>query len=169
MRIKNFTDYTNAQLREFIDFCRPHNIANFDVLFTNSSGMFVGRAYLEGSKYHDTVCPFVIVRITKNEKAFPYFVERKKGKGYLSYLLLSRTECLIHVLAHELRHLWQSKHKRGRVFGARGRQSERETDAYAIRKVREWRRLHRTDALNISCSLKELEIADISLRNKHAE
>jgi hypothetical protein len=64
--------------------------------------------------------------------------------GYIDHLTLSREEAFIHILAHELRHLWQKNHrtKRGKVWGARGRFSDRDADAYAIRKQREWRRLH---------------------------
>jgi hypothetical protein len=64
--------------------------------------------------------------------------------GYISSLELSREESLVHILAHELRHYWQMNHpgKRGKVWGARGKFSERDADAYAIRMTRAWRRLH---------------------------
>ena len=64
--------------------------------------------------------------------------------GYISSIALSREESLVHTLAHELRHYWQMNHpgKRGKIWGARGKFSERDADAYAIRKTREWRRLH---------------------------
>jgi hypothetical protein len=64
--------------------------------------------------------------------------------GYIPSLILSREEALVHILAHELRHFWQVNHKtkRGKVWGAKGVYSERDTDAYAIRKTREWRRLY---------------------------
>jgi hypothetical protein len=70
--------------------------------------------------------------------------EKTFGSGYISHLLLSRKEALISVLAHELRHYWQENHKgkRGKVWGARGAYSDRDADAYAISKVREWRRIH---------------------------
>jgi hypothetical protein len=58
---------------------------------------------------------------------------------------LSREEALVHNLAHEFRHFWQKNHigKRGKVWGARkGASSERDADAYAIRKQRECRALH---------------------------
>ena len=56
----------------------------------------------------------------------------------------NRKELFIHILAHELRHIWQAKHKRGwRVWGSRGQFSERDADAYAIHKVREYRRNER--------------------------
>jgi hypothetical protein len=62
--------------------------------------------------------------------------------GYIDRLVLSAEEEIIHNFAHELRHLWQFNHheKRGKAWGARGRFSERDADAYAMRKTREWRR-----------------------------
>jgi hypothetical protein len=71
-----------------------------------------------------------------------FIVETKKvsARGYLSSYMLDRMECLVHVLSHEIRHIWQGGHRRGRVWGARGRYSDRDADAFAIRKVRSWRR-----------------------------
>lgn len=76
--------------------------------------------------------------------------------GYITSIILSREESLVHTLAHELRHYWQLNHlgKRGKVWGARGKFSERDADAYAIRKTREWRRLH-SQPLTINWKLIE--------------
>jgi hypothetical protein len=65
-------------------------------------------------------------------------------------LLLDQTEELVETLAHEFRHYWQSNHKtkRGKVKGSRGQYSEKDADSYAIRKVREWRKLHAVDIYN---------------------
>jgi hypothetical protein len=66
---------------------------------------------------------------------------KPKRHGYISTLLRSSQECLIYVIAHELRHLYQEKNKADWVYGSKGRKSsERDADAYAISKVREWRR-----------------------------
>lgn len=73
----------------------------------------------------------------------------RKGStgGYIDSLFLSREEALVHIMAHELRHLWQKDHpeRRGRVWGARGQYSDRDADAYAIQKSRLWRKLHAVD------------------------
>jgi hypothetical protein len=84
-------------------------------------------------------------------------VKRNKGyfrnpKGYIDHLVLSREEGLVYVLAHEFRHFWQWSHrgKRGKIWNARGKFSERDADAYAIKKVRAWRALYSPqDALQI--------------------
>lgn len=164
MRIKNYTNISDERIRQIIKFVRPNGISNFDIRISNSQKLFGGTAYWAGSTYHNTGNSFIVVRVTKNENIFPYFVRyisRRKSKlklnsrsgklelisyntstgGYIDHILLSREEALVHVIAHELRHLWQAKVKRGhRVWGARGQFSDRDADAFAIRKTREWRR-----------------------------
>lgn len=139
MRLRNSTDFSNERVRQIVRFVKPSGISNFDVMVKNSSKRFYGRSYGAGSSYHSTSNPFVVVRISPDETKFPFqFTEHG---GYLSHLVLSREELLVSVMAHELRHQWQTKHPRGwRVHGARGQYSERDADAYAIRKVREWRK-----------------------------
>ena len=93
---------------------------------------------------------------------------RSKGyKGYLYHLWLSRTEYLVYIIAHELRHHWQHIvgfkkedktpdsywYKRTTVVskisictgrGSKNENIKAEMDAetYAISQVRKWRRLH---------------------------
>ena len=94
------------------------------------------------------------------KRYIPDLKKRKNTGGYINCLLLSREEAVILVMAHELRHLWQMDHRRRRrikqeqrkrggggeetaaVWGSRGQYSNRDADAYAIRKVREWRKKH---------------------------
>lgn len=118
--------------------------------------------------------PIITAWITDNDQTFPELCGYTKGKGYLDKLLLDKTEALMMVLAHEFRHLWQTdisdghnlpelkaKHdklkfkRRGYVWGARGVLSNRDGDAYAIRKVREYRRTHQQHLLqSIDYSLR---------------
>jgi hypothetical protein len=166
LRVKNHTDVPDKAIREMIRFGRPNGISKFDVRISNlKNGIFRGCAYIDGSSYHKTTDPFVVVSVTEDANKFPYFVcykPKTKTKhrlnlqsskveavsyktgtgGYLDHLLLSREEAILHGLAHELRHLWQAKVKKGyRVWGARGQFSDRDADAYAIKIVRVWRRL----------------------------
>jgi hypothetical protein len=72
--------------------------------------------------------------------------------GYIDHLMLSKEEALVHVLAHEFRHFWQRNHqgKRGKIWGARGVYSDRDADAYAIKKTRAWRTMRSPyDAIQI--------------------
>lgn len=148
MRLKNHTSIPTEKIREMIAFARPSGISNFDVRISNSKCRWRARAYGHGSAYHDTADPFVVIRIGEEGKhAYPYL--SKQQGGYLSSLLLSREEALLHLIAHELRHIWQIDHTKGKVWGARGRMSERDCDAFAIRKVREWRKQNRREAFEV--------------------
>jgi hypothetical protein len=141
MKLKNHTDIPTDLIKDIIRFVRPPGISKFDVRISNlthgTKGR--GRAYYRGSGYHSTADPFVIVSIATAERFKPYV--SWEHKGYLPIVHGSREEALVTLLAHELRHLWQEKVKRGhRVWGARGQFSERDADAYALHKLREWRR-----------------------------
>jgi len=149
MRLKNFTNIPNDRIKEMIRHTKPNGVANFDITIKNAGPfkMYGAYAYVEGCAYHeDSSRLLVTISITRNENKFPYLMHEN---GYLDSLVLSREECLIDLMAHELRHLWQKSHKRGRVWGSRGKYSDRDADAYAIRKVRQWRRLHQKE-VNLS-------------------
>ena len=74
---------------------------------------------------------------------------------YVRTLMLSREEALVHTTAHEIRHVWQDViepiwddlevDEREGLKEFPGSGSDRDADMYAIRKQREWRRLHTTD------------------------
>jgi len=139
MRLKNYTNIPTERIREMIKFVRPSGISNFDVRVSNCTSGYRGKSYSEGSGYHDTADPFIVTSIPKTESMFPHYEDHSKP-GYINTLILSTEEALVHLIAHELRHLWQSKHKGHRVWGSRGKFSERDADAYAIRMTRKWRR-----------------------------
>lgn len=139
MRLKNHTDIPTDEVRAMIRMVRPGGIANFDVRVSNLSGRgCCGRAYTRGSGYHTTADPFIVVRVARTDKRARWL--RKGGDGYLPMAYGNRREALLAVLAHEMRHLWQANHSRGRVWGSRGRFSERDADAYALRMLRRYRR-----------------------------
>lgn len=143
MRLKNHTDIPTEEIRDLIRAVRPAGISNFDVRISNYAGRRGrGRAYTQGSGYHDRAAPFIVVSIAKTEKLARDLGEWRDG-GYLQYALGSRREVLVAILAHELRHLWQgatSGKRNGMVWGARGRFSERDADAYALQMLRRYRR-----------------------------
>ena len=163
MRLKNTSGLPDALVREVIRFVRPGGISNFDVMVKRSDKAFGGMSYAEGSSYHWTARPFVTVRIGPDKK-FPFYVRgdrmdrpggavtvysdgrpprvsKPQTKGYLTIgWITSRVEALVLVMAHELRHQWQATHSRGRVWGSRGKYSERDADAYALGMLRAWRR-----------------------------
>lgn len=148
MRVKNYTKFNTDLIREIIAFVRPPGISNFDISFKNSARGWKGRAYYAGCSYHDrrnvalvTVgVPPKTTEATRYKKPNVTDYKAQLG-GYLVSTQFSPVEDMVHLIAHELRHLWQAKVKKGhRVWGARGQFSERDADAYAIGMVRQWRR-----------------------------
>lgn len=137
----NYTDLPDGEVRAIYAAVCPSGLRAHDVSIKNNDGGGRGRAYVEGSSYHKSRRPFVIVSIPKTEKAARYL--RPGGDGYLPIAHGSRREVLVYILAHELRHLWQAKAKgtpRGMVWGARGRYSERDASAYGLQMLRRYRR-----------------------------
>jgi len=138
MRLKNYTPLDTEWLRKTIAAVKPSNVTNFDISFKNCAHGNRGRAYWGGCSYHSTSAPLVIVAVSKKTK-MPYTTV--KGNGYLGVTLYSLKEITLFIIAHELRHLWQAKVKKGwRVWGSKGQFSERDADAYALHKVRQYRR-----------------------------
>lgn len=167
-RLRNSTAISDAVARAVERFVCPPGVRGFDLELRNGNGFEVaGRAYTQGSGYHSSARPFVVCRIGP-DKRFPsapkpkpvgtavttvYSDGRRVTRtnspgGYLHRpYLANRVEALVYVLAHELRHLWQARVPKGRrVWGSRGVFSERDADAYAIRKLREWRKAEQGDA-----------------------
>lgn len=140
MKLKNYTDIPSETVRAIIRAVCPSGVTGFDVRVSNYGGKGGrGRSYSEGSAYHDTAAPFIVVSIPKKEADAR--CRRKARKGYLPVVTGGRLEALVFILAHELRHQWQAKVKRGRrVWGARGQFSERDADAYALQMLRRFRR-----------------------------
>lgn len=146
MRLKNYTDIPTEQIRDLIRAVRPSGISNFDVRISNygvneykkGRNGARGRAYTQGSSYHDRADPFIVVSLSPASTWKPY-IQAPSG-GYLGHAWGTRIEALLWVLAHELRHLWQAKHTRGKVYGSKGRFSERDADAYALQMLRRYRR-----------------------------
>ena len=142
MMLKNTTTISTELVRDIIRFTCPPGVSGFDISVKNTRRWFRGMAYTDGCSYHGNMRPLVTVSVGA-PKMFPKVFENKRMRpGYLpSPPMGTRVEALVFVTAHELRHLWQKRVKRGRrVWGARGQYSERDADAYAIHMLREWRR-----------------------------
>ena len=136
VKINNDTTIDVEKLKAIIRFVKPCGVFKFRIDFKNGyNHCMTGRAFI-GQKR-------VLIRVSDNI-TFPKKLEAYGG--YLPHLYLDQDEYLVSIIAHELRHLWQGKeywkHKKrhGMVHGSRGRYSERDADAYAIKKQREWRK-----------------------------
>jgi len=158
MRLKNHTDIPSEWIRSVIRAVCPPGVTGFDVRISNRAGRGTrGRAYSYGSGYHDRACPFVVVSVARTDAEARGVLPG--GDGYLRMALGNRRESVVAVLAHELRHLWQGKVKRGRrVWGARGQFSERDADAYALHMLRLFRRgqLLKTDGRHAAAETPEM-------------
>lgn len=154
-KLRNTSGLPLDTVRAAVAAVRPAGIGNIDITVRLSKYPFAGSSYAQGSGYHDTARPFVVVRVGP-AALFPHRCanERSPGKGYLPIgWLYNRTEALVYTMAHELRHQWQAHHKgkRGRVWGARGQYSERDADAYAIKCLRAWRKVHGCTRTGVAC------------------
>jgi hypothetical protein len=138
-RLRNTSGIPDTQVREVIDWIADGlGIAGFDVEVRNSSSTLAGRAYSEGSSYHSTSRPFVVLRVgsefikryvspdgghwTGRMKLFPVGTVKVSCPCFPTtispyqyqqhkgkrYVLANRIEALVYIAAHELRHLWQA-------------------------------------------------------------
>jgi hypothetical protein len=135
MRIINRSDIPTEVIRDAVRFARPPGIKKFRVEVRNKSGSCWGGW---GDRSGCLIRLNTNARYPRITRTYQY--GQLKGRRYY---LASLAEALIYLLAHELTHTRQGQRGRirGRVWGARGRYSEIETESYAIRKVREWRKL----------------------------
>lgn len=134
MKLRNTTDIPRELILEVIRFVRPPGLSRFSVDVRNTKRKWGGWAWQGFRK-----CS---VKVGKPDFPLyyrPYQYGSQKGKRWW---IANRTEVLVILLAHELRHLWQGKatSRRGYAWGARGRYSEVDTEAYALRMLRAWRK-----------------------------
>jgi hypothetical protein len=141
---KNTSGLDSGVLRRILAFVMPRNVDRkiLTVWVKKTRSGVAGRYY--GFRQH----PHIVARV--GVKQFPmtlrlYQYAQHKGRRHW---LASREEAAVYVLAHETRHFWQQHSRlrncpfpegRGRV-SSRGVFSEVDTEAYAIHKLREWRR-----------------------------
>jgi hypothetical protein len=144
-----------ALIAELVRFARPPGLAGFKIKLAPAPRSGDGRtdaagrriypvraSYWSGLAFVDESRIFLRIPIRfLGPWRKPYaFVGTRGGRGYQGIKVYTAEEALLNLLAHELRHLWQRKNRRGRVWGARGLYSERDADSYSLGVVRRWRR-----------------------------
>lgn len=151
MKIENDTSYSKAEIRRFIAMARPPGTKITTVVVRNAG------KHSSGHGFAYTGCNRNKIRVWIPRKSSKHVREIWKArKAYLGMAIGSRDEQLLMLLAHELRHLWQAqgtgnrkqryfstekpKPRKGMVYGSKGRFSERDADAWALHKVRQYRR-----------------------------
>lgn len=153
LQISKAANLDRALISDIIREVKPPGVTGFDVRI--KCGRIRGWAYTQGCTgrslkggrrnakgRHVWNIPYVVVYIPAYaERQGRIYHRSEPHKGYLGVTCYTRTEACVYILAHELRHLWQARVKKGhRVWGARGQYSERDADAYAIGRLRQWRR-----------------------------
>jgi hypothetical protein len=140
-KLVNYTKFNSDLIREIVRFAKPNGLSGFTVKVHNS-WCWHGRAYC-GQKVAKVFLPKGTTERTRYKH--PNVTDHSERKqGYIKSTQFTPVEDMIHLIAHELRHVWQPRNRNRRsVWGARnGRISERDADAYAIRMVRAWRKAH---------------------------
>jgi len=148
MKIFSKIDISTKHLNELIKFCIPRGckIKELHIRTSKNKSYAWYGYYAPDSK---------IIRIgIGKESWFPMIVDRVDKdvkEGYKTdFLLSSRDECLVYVLSHELRHLWQGQNKKAPRKGKiKSTYSESDADIYALYKLRQWRRKKEKAALEL--------------------
>ncbi len=143
MKYRNTTSVPDTLLREVIRFACPSSVSGFSIWFKRAGGGT--RTFFAGAAYWNR--KHIVCRIPARFERLkrPYVgAGAKPGRGYLPWPAYTFEEALVALVAHECNHLAQAKNARlyRRTWGARGRFSERDCDAYAIKMLRKWRAEH---------------------------
>jgi hypothetical protein len=144
MKIINKTGYPTKWLKEITLFCMPDKVRVGTITFhwRKHHGSVSGRFR------HERVNGKIAVTLPKKrEYDYPYEWapwNRIMKKGYLTHIRLDFEDEVVHVVAHELRHMEQFQRPRMMYFHgcAKNRLVERDADCYAIRLQRRWRKEH---------------------------
>lgn len=145
MKIINQTKYPTKWLKDICNFAKPKKFNNtITIIFRWRKNKFgvSGRFYQTLNK--------ITISLPKKPEQYGKYPRkenhRKRTTGYLDCIHLDFEDELVHVVAHELRHAEQFRRpKIHRVYGyIKGQKySERDADAYGIKKQREYRKIHK--------------------------
>ena len=155
IKVVNCSCYPNSKIQEILKFVTPKDAQKLRAIVTvlnNKPGnCFSGSAQIISQKLR-----LGIASKNRLKKILPY--RRPKDIfqfGYQPMRLNNTDEILVHLFAHEIRHLWQAylskanwifKLKTHYYNGKRthySKQQEKDADLYSLRKLKQWRRSHR--------------------------
>ena len=128
--------FTDEQIKAVFEFVRLPGCENLTLQIKPAKRLYSGRAYLGQRR--------LLAKAHHTPRGYPMFY-RPYQYGQLrghKYWIASALELLVVIMAHEARHFWQ--HAKGNhggyIWGGRGKYSEIDTDCYAIKMLRAWRR-----------------------------
>ena len=147
MLLKNTSQYDTKMVRFIVKYAAGLiDISNVAINIKNSSRRFAGRAYpsvpyespwttKKATKRTKRARYLIVCRVGGPEK-FPYqtlgYPGRKIENGHWpTPMFADWMEAMVYLVAHELMHIQQ--------FRANARCSERETEAFAMRRLTMWR------------------------------
>lgn len=150
MKIINKTKYPTKWIKDICNFSKSKK---FKKGITIEFNWRKNKAGISG-RFYPTLNKITVTLPKKPEQYIKYPRKenhnRKKSDdktfSYIDCLHLDFEDELVHVVAHELRHAEQmARPKIHKVFGSRPKQkfSERDADAYGIKKQREYRKIHK--------------------------
>ena len=156
-------------LRELIKFCEPPGLKNHLLVWTfsyfpnkiNTKWDITGIHYwyIKNKKEYN----FNHIKIQLKRKMRFKIVKKTKllKNGYLDFSRMTRDECLVSIIAHEFYHELQDRvdpQERKKLFKfvpdfvpstKWKKMEEREADAYALKRLREWRKfIYNSDISN---------------------
>jgi hypothetical protein len=145
---KNTSGLDSKVVRRILSFVMPKNVDRkmLTVWVKKTRSGVAGRYY--GFRQR----PHVVARVGMKFPMKLHLYQYAQHAGRRHWLA-TREEAAVYVLAHECRHFWQQHSRvrnapfpegRGKV-STRGVFSEVDTEAYAIHKLREWRRRQEFD------------------------
>jgi len=141
--LRNTTDLPEEFIELTMLAVTPQGLNDYDLRCRNSKKhAFAGRAFVTGkTPFGDNGIPLVIVRLGAHSR-FPMLVTKFKGntRNVTPVKLANKEEAFVYTAAHEIRHCWQYQNPRApRLNGGRGKLSEVDANAYALRKLYEFR------------------------------
>ena len=152
MKLVNKTKtISDNKLQKLIDFCNKDLNVNVPTIEIGKckTNLFNG-GYYHYQKKQNQHKNKIKINVNFNKIHYPTYLDYehktklKYYNGYLNYWLLSPSETIIHVLSHELRHIWQEQNRKNRdkwIYSSYGKYSNKDADSYAIHKQREFRKL----------------------------
>lgn len=128
--------FTDEQVKAVFEFVRLSGCENLTLSVRKTNRRWGGLAFLGRRR--------LACRVSARPQQFPLFYrpyQYGQLKGHC-YWIASPLELLVVIMAHEARHFWQhsNRYHRGYVWGGRGKYSEVDTDSYAVKMLRAWRR-----------------------------
>lgn len=148
--LKNTSWFSDEQVMQVIRFVKPRGTKNATVTVRNlmpraRSGkryVSLNMSYFNGFARPEIRPAEVVVRVGPS-----FFFPSEVTEAHGAYLpvprLRTRTEALVYVMAHELRHVWQAQNRKARRLCGKHRLHcslcETDADLYAQRQLRRWR------------------------------